>query len=91
MKQIRAILIGLTALVPIPAAITQTRPAVTLHSIRGLTTLIFSIVRFFTADPIALKSRTFVVKSRTTFVIMFVRNLNAKAHQWEIADEAAWA
>jgi hypothetical protein len=53
--------------------------AVTLHSIRGLTPLIFQHCPLFPCRFIALKSRTFVVKSRTTFAIKFVRDLNAKS------------
>ena len=52
---------------------------VTLHSIRGLTPLIFQHCPLFHCRFIALKSRTFVVKSRTTFAIKFVRDLNAKS------------
>ena len=52
--------------------------AVALHSIRGLTTLSFQHCPLFHCRFIALKSRTFVVKSRTTFAIKFVRALNAK-------------
>jgi hypothetical protein len=53
--------------------------SVTLHSIRGLTSLIFQHCPLFHCRFIALKSRTFVVKSRTTFAIKFVRYLNAKS------------
>src|SRR5260370_40910222 len=56
----------------------SSRAAVTLHSIRGLTPLIFQHCPLFHCRFIALKSRTFVVKSRTTFAIKFVRDLNAK-------------
>jgi hypothetical protein len=44
----------------------QTSAAVTLHSIRGLATLIFQHCPLFYYKVIALKSRTFVLKSRTT-------------------------
>src|SRR5260370_7372766 len=57
----------------------SSRAAVTLHSIRGLTPLIFQQCPLFHCRFIALKSRTFVVKSRTTFAIKFVRDLNAKS------------
>src|SRR5260370_27789117 len=57
----------------------SSRAAVTLHSIRGLTPLIFQHCPLFHCRFIALKSRTFVVKSRTTFAIKFVRDLNAKS------------
>jgi hypothetical protein len=56
----------------------RTYPLVTLHSIRGLATLIFQHCPLFYCKVIALKYRTFVVKSGTTFATKFVRDLNAK-------------
>jgi hypothetical protein len=52
--------------------------AVTLHSNRGLVPLPFQHCPRFHCKVIALKSRTFVVKSRTKFPRKFVRGLNAK-------------
>jgi hypothetical protein len=51
--------------------------AVTLHSNRGLVPLPFQHCPRFHCKVIALKSRIFVVKSRTTFPRKFVRGLNA--------------
>ena len=64
--------------------------AVTLHSIRGLTPLIFQHCPLFHCRFIALKSGTFVVKSQTTFAIKFVRDLNAKSTPMGDCCEAAW-
>ena len=53
------------------------RASVTLHSNRGLVPLPFQHCPRFHCKVIALKSRTFVVKSRTKFPRKFVRGLNA--------------
>jgi hypothetical protein len=52
--------------------------SVTLHSNRGFMPLHFQHCPRFHCKVIALKSRTFVVKSRTKFPRKFVRGLNAK-------------
>jgi hypothetical protein len=64
--------------------------AVTLHSIRGLTPLIFQHCPLFHCRFIALKSRTFVVKSRTTFAIKFVHDLNAKSPPMGDCGRGCW-
>jgi hypothetical protein len=51
---------------------------VTLYSNRGLAVLSFQYCPRFNCKVIALKSRIFVVKSRTKFAMKFVRDLNAK-------------
>src|SRR5258708_40047563 len=51
---------------------------------------IFQHCPLFHCRFIALKSRTFVVKSRTTFAIKFVRDLNAKSTPMGDCGEAAW-
>ena len=50
----------------------------------------FSALSAFYCKATALKSRTFVLKSRTMYTTMFVRDLNAKVEQWETAGEATW-
>jgi hypothetical protein len=52
--------------------------SVTLHSNRGRTPIIYQHCPFFNYKVIAVKSRTFVVKSRTAFATEIVRDLNAK-------------
>ena len=64
---------------PSPPVMYQAKlPFVTLHSNRGLVPLPFQHCPRFHCKVIALKSRTFVVKSRTKFPRKFVRGLNAK-------------
>jgi hypothetical protein len=53
-------------------------PYVTLHSIRGLAALILQHCPLFHYKVIALKSRTFVLKSRATLATKSVLDLNAK-------------
>jgi hypothetical protein len=52
--------------------------------------LIFQHCPLFYCKATALKSRTFVLKSRTIYTTKFVRDLNAKVEQWETAGEATW-
>ena len=56
----------------------STKSVVTLYSNRGLAVLSFQYCPHFNCKVIALKSRIFVVKSRTKFAMKFVRDLNAK-------------
>jgi hypothetical protein len=71
--------------------VAATSKPVTLHSIRGLMALIFQHCPLFYWEATALKSRTFVLKSRTTYTTKFVRDLSAEVEQWETAGEATWA
>jgi hypothetical protein len=62
-----------------PASRARHEPAWAQFATLAYRSLIFKHCPLFHCRFIALKSRTFVVKSRTTFAIKFVRDLNAKS------------